>query len=196
MNVVERVLVQKPDPELWCRAAEIDLERGANEDATLVLPNLEICFHAAQRDLAKLMLLAPTFEMTGLAVEFAEPRDEVARVAADKGDLATAKHVAWALLREANQDQAVHELARSIPAVDRASKRRTDSAPPASAPPIRTKTLSLKCRRMSWRCPHRSRCDLVSSQVSAPHGLPRHHTLSIIAWNLASTTKTRTESGR
>ena len=82
-----------------------------------------------------------------------------------------------------SHDQAVHGLTRSIPAVDRASKRCTDSAPPASASPTRTKTLSLKCRRMPWRCPHRSRCDLVSSQVSTPNGSPRHHTLSIVAWN-------------
>jgi len=136
LKVIERMLYQKPDPGTARRAAEIYLERGADEDGMLALAKLQICFQADHRDLNTLLLLARAFEMIGQAPKATEVRKELARIARDQGQFDIAKEAARALLEEAPEDDAVQTLARSILAAERVSVAPdTRSEPPAEVHP-------------------------------------------------------------
>ena len=133
LKVFERILYERPDPELARRTAQMYLQRGQTDDGMMALAKLQIAFQADTRDLDTLDLLARAFSAIGQRPKAFEVRKEIVRVAREKGNISLAKKTIEELVAEAPHDEVVRAMANSVFARDHGSKAGSLPAPPATA---------------------------------------------------------------
>jgi len=81
IQVLERLLHHRPDPEQARLCAELYLARSRPpNDVTQALAKLQICYQADPRDVRALALIARSFEMLGQGAKAADVRREVDRI--------------------------------------------------------------------------------------------------------------------
>lgn len=115
IQVLERLLYHKPDPEQARICAELYIARNRPpNDITQALAKLQISFQANQRDIDTLGLIARCFGMIGQANKALEVHKEMARIALSTGRQDMFKEIVLYLLRVAPNDPAVRQLAQQM----------------------------------------------------------------------------------
>jgi tetratricopeptide (TPR) repeat protein len=112
LKVVERILHFRQEARYAKVAAELYLERGAQQDGLQALAKLQLCFQADPKNLEILDLLARAFVAIGQAPKAIEVKKEMARLAQDQGQTDIFRNVLSYLERVAPDDEQVRALGR------------------------------------------------------------------------------------
>ena len=113
LKVLERLLHHRPEPAQARLAAELYLQRGAQNDGMQALAKLQICVQANPKDLTTLDLLARAFGKLGQPRKGIEVQKEMARIAREQQRYDVFGELVDKLLELAPQDEGVQELAAS-----------------------------------------------------------------------------------
>jgi len=114
IQVLERLLVHKQEPEAARTCAQLYLDRNRPNDAKQALARLQIGYAADPRDLDTLSLIARGFDGIGEATKALEIRKEMARIARDTGRSDVFRDLVTYLLRVAPHDETVRQLAGQV----------------------------------------------------------------------------------
>lgn len=112
LQVLERLLQHKSDPQQARICGELYLLRNRPQDVPQALAKLQICFQANPRDVEALSLIARGFTMLGQSAKAIEVHKEVARIARETGRSDVFREVLAYLVRVAPHDEGVRRLAQ------------------------------------------------------------------------------------
>ncbi|APR99873.1 tetratricopeptide repeat protein [Pajaroellobacter abortibovis] len=145
LQVIERLLLYKPEPFYARTAASLYLARGRQDDTLLAIFKLQICLQAYPSDLPALQLLVEAFDRIGHNEKALAVQKEMVRIAQEQKNDELHQALLANLKQQAPHDQNVQRLISNLDGTSQASKAQVPSPPPipsvsVSSKPPKTQT--------------------------------------------------------